>query len=356
MVLSTNAELTGDRTVWVDALRQQLLRGSTARVTGIPFLVRRSRLEVSQNASSYVKCDLGDQTGWIDAIWWDVGKMGHAELQSLLAAPAWVVDGAASINRFGARETPQIKIDRAWAVDGVDPLGVPGLVRRSSLSEAELGLWCSDAIAGIQNTPLKLLLEDTLGDDGCWRPEYLRVPAGLHYHHAYLGGLADHVREMAQVWLSSATTFPKVDRDLTLGGILLHDVGKLDTFSPGTVPQIAQSGRYMDHITAGIGRLTRAMDAMQGFPPLLRDHLLHIVASHHGEKEHGSPIVPATREAIVVHHLDRMSSLLSHLEEWTRQSGVDQFGWSTDASPWIKTSLALSPTIPDEFIPSDGPA
>ncbi|HEX2923429.1 MAG TPA: HD domain-containing protein, partial [Chloroflexota bacterium] len=234
-----------------------------------------------------------------------------------------------------------------------DPLDIPGLVRRSVLSDEELRQWLSDTIATIRNRPLRSLLEDNLGEGSCWRREYLRVPAGLHYHHAYLGGLADHVREMAEVWQSSVSTFPRVDRDLTLGGILLHDIGKLDTFSSGAMPQIAESGRYMDHITAGIGRLTLAMDARHDFPPLLRDHLLHILASHHGEKEHGSPVVPATREAIVVHHLDRMSSLLSHLDEWTRQSRVDQFGWSTDASPWLKTSVALATTIPDDFLSPD---
>ncbi len=353
MTLFTDSESTSTRTLWIDSLRQQLLQGATTRVSATPFLVRRARLEVSQNAGNYVKCELGDQTGWIDAIWWDAGKMDRATLQSLLASVAWVVDGVASLNRFANRETPQIKIERARPAGSADPLLIPGLVRRSALSEKQLGQWLSDTIASIQNRPLRSLLEDTLGEGSCWRAEYLRVPAGLHYHHAYLGGLADHVREMAGVWLSSVSTFPQVDRDLALGGILLHDIGKLDTLSSGAAPQIAQSGRYMDHITAGIGRLALAIDAREGFPQLLRDHLVHIVASHHGEKEHGSPVVPATREAIVVHHLDRMSSLLSHLEEWTRQSGVDQFGWSTEASPWLKTSVALSPTIPDDFLPPD---
>lgn len=353
MALFIDRESTESRAIWVDSLRQQLMRGNTSRVASVPFLVRRARLEISQNGGSYVKCELGDQTGWIEGIWWDAGKMERSDLQSLLATTAWVVDGAAALNRFGNRETPQIKIERARSTDGQDPLAIPGLVRRSHLSEAELEQWLSESIATVQNRPLRLLLEQTLGEASSWRREYLRVPAGLHYHHAYLGGLADHVREMAQVWQSSVATFPRVDRDLTLGGILLHDIGKLDTFSPGAVPQIAQSGRYMDHITAGIGRLTLAMDAMHDFPPLLRDHLLHILASHHGEKEHGSPIVPATREAIVVHHLDRMSSLLSHLEEWTRQSGVDEFGWSTESSPWLKTRVALCPTIPDQFLSPD---
>ncbi|HEX2986738.1 MAG TPA: hypothetical protein VHS06_00980, partial [Chloroflexota bacterium] len=255
MTLFTDQESTSTRTIWIDSLRQQLTRGVTTRVSGVPFLARRARLETSQNAGSYVKCELGDQTGWIDAIWWDAGKMDRADLQSILVTAAWIVDGVASLNRFGNRETPQIKIERV-RIDGTDPLDIPGLVRRSVLSDEELRQWLSDTIATIRNRPLRSLLEDNLGEGSCWRREYLRVPAGLHYHHAYLGGLADHVREMAEVWQSSVSTFPRVDRDLTLGGILLHDIGKLDTFSSGAMPQIAESGRYMDHITAGIGRLT----------------------------------------------------------------------------------------------------
>ena len=79
-----------------------------------------------------------------------------------------------------------------------------------------------------------------------------------------------------------------------------------------SAPQLALTGRYIDHISTGISGYSD-IDKFS-FPTLLRDQLLHIVASHHGEKEYGSPVVPATREAIIVHHLDRMSSLLSHLE------------------------------------------
>ncbi|HEX2924252.1 MAG TPA: hypothetical protein VHS28_09515, partial [Chloroflexota bacterium] len=95
-------------------------------------------METSQNAGSYVKCELGDQTGWIDAIWWDAGKMDRADLQSILVTAAWIVDGVASLNRFGNRETPQIKIERARTTDVTDPLDIPGLVRRSALSDEEL--------------------------------------------------------------------------------------------------------------------------------------------------------------------------------------------------------------------------
>ncbi len=342
------------RSLSIEAIRHHLQSGQPMRVQDALFLVRRQRQEVSQNAGTYVKCELGDQTGWIDAIWWDAGKVARSELDSLLATAIWSVEGTASLNRYGGRETPQIRVERARPMVGADPTAVPGLLRRSASSEEALGQWLSEMIASVQNRPLQRLLEDTLGETGSWRLPYLRLPAGLHYHHAYVGGLADHSREMASVWLSSMSTFPKVDRDLTLTGIILHDVGKLDTFSNGHLPQLARAGRFMDHITAGISRISMMLEAYRDFPPQLREHLLHIVASHHGEKEHGSPVVPATREAIVVHHLDRLSSLLSHFEEWTKQSGVDQYGWSTEYSPWLKVSLANCPEIPDAFLNGEG--
>lgn len=347
-----NSSLSG-RPLWVETLRRHLLSGQQVRVPSTPFLVRRPRQEVGQNSGPYVKCELGDQTGWIEAVWWEAGKLSRGDLESLLAAAVWSVTGVASLNRYGGRETPQIRLDAARPVAGADPMAIPGLVKRSASTEQELGEWLSTCIARVQNLPLRRLLEDTLGAGAAWRSAYLRVPAGLYYHHAYAGGLVDHAREMASVWLASHATFPKVDRDLTLAGILLHDVGKLDTFSSGHAPQLARTGRYVDHITAGISRLSLAIEARSDFPPPLRDHLLHIVASHHGEKEHGSPVLPATREAIVVHHLDRLSSLLSHLEEWARQSGTDQHGWTTDTSPWLKVSLAACPEIPDSFLAAD---
>ncbi len=332
------------RTLWVETLRGRLLSGQQVPVPGTPFLVRRPRQEVGQRSGPYVKCELGDQTGWIEAVWWDAAKLPQEQLESLLSAEAWWVQGVASLNQYGGRSTPQIRVDRAIPVS--EALATPGLVRRSASSEEELGAWLSRCLVEVENKFLRTLLQQTLGEGGSWRTEYLRAPAGLYYHHAYLGGLADHVREMASMWLASRGIFPAVDKDLTLAGILLHDIGKLDTFTIRAAPQLARGGRFVDHITAGIARLSLATEALPGFPPALRDHLLHVLASHHGEKEHGSPVIPATREAIVVHHLDRLSSLLSHFEEWTRQSGIDPFGWTTEISPWLRVNLGASPEIP----------
>ncbi len=350
MTSSADHVTSNGRGLWVETIRRDLLAGQQVKLSGTLFLVRRARQDVGQNSGLYVKCELGDQTGWIEAVWWDAGKLGHEALEGLLATPVWTVDGTASVNRYGGRETPQIRIEMARAATGTDPLEVPGLVRRSASSEEELGEWLSETIDRIENVPISRLLKDTLGRDGLWRTQYLRAPAAVHYHHAYVGGLADHVRDMVSAGESCLVTFPRANSDLILAGILFHDVGKLDTFSTASSPQIARTGRYLDHITAGISRLSLAMDACPGFPIQIREHLLHIVASHHGQKEYGSPVLPATREAIVVNHLDRLSSLLSHFDEWGRQNSVDQFGWSIETSPWLKITLAISsPDIPDSF-------
>ncbi len=349
MHTSTDDKPVPDRTLWVETLRQNLLSGQQAKVASTPFLVRRPRQEHSPAAGTYVKCELGDQTGWVEAIWWEGGKLPRRQLETLLSTEVWLVSGLASLNHYGGKRTPQIKIDSARPMVDTDPVAVPGLVRRSTSTEEELQAWLCECIARVNNAPLRRLLEDTLGANGSWHVPFLRTPAALFYHHAYVGGLADHVREMASAWLSSAPTFPKADRDLTLAGILLHDVGKLDTYDSGSAPQLARAGRYVDHISAGIARLSLAMDRIPGFPPVLREHILHIVASHHGEKAYGSPVVPATREAIVVHHLDRLSSLLGHLEEWARQSEADRHGWTTESSPWLNSSLASCVEIPDSF-------
>ncbi|MGI5836667.1 MAG: HD domain-containing protein [Chloroflexota bacterium] len=337
------------RTVSIESVRRQLQTGQQVRITLTPFLVRRSRQEFGPNVGSYVKCELGDESGWIEAVWWEGGKLPKLELESLMAAEVWSVSGFASINHYGGKKTPQIKIETARPLVGMSPLDIQGLVRRSARSEEELSSWLTDCIDSIANTPLQRLLMESIGRDSKWHIPFLRTPAALFYHHAYVGGLADHVKEMVSVWSASRSVYPNVDGDLTLAGILLHDVGKLDTISSSSAPQLALTGRYIDHISTGISRLTSDIDRIPGFPTLLRDQLLHIVASHHGEKEYGSPVVPATREAIIVHHLDRMSSLLSHLEEWTRQSGVDSNGWTTEPSPWIKANLAGSTRIPNTF-------
>lgn len=344
---SPNIPAARPRMISVDSVRQQLQSNQQVRISLTPFLVRRPRQEFGSNVGSYVKCELGDQSGWIEAVWWEGGRLPKAELDQLFTTEVWKVSGLALLNHYGGKKTPQIKIEVAQALVGLNPLEVQGLVRRSACNEEELSTWLSECISSVTNVPLRRLLEESIGKRGLWHIPFLRAPAALFYHHAYVGGLADHVKEMVSVWLASQSIYCNADRDLTLAGILLHDLGKLDTYSSTSAPQLSPTGRYIDHISVGIARLSLAMERISGFPPILRDHLLHIVASHHGEKEHGSPVVPASREAIIVHHLDRMSSLLSHLEEWARQSGIDNSGWTNDASPWLKTNLAGNPVIPD---------
>ncbi len=148
------------------------------------------------------------------------------------------------------------------------------------------------------------------------------APAAKHYHHAYLHGLLEHTLTVAQAVSAMATVFGEVDRDLAVSGALLHDIGKLDTYRRvGGQTEMTDLGRLHGEIPLGYTRIRDEIAASDGFPPQTAQALLHIILSHHGALEHGSPVLPCTREAVLVHMADNLGSKLGSFNRL--QDGLD---------------------------------
>jgi 3'-5' exoribonuclease len=151
-------------------------------------------------------------------------------------------------------------------------------------------------------------------------------------HHAYLGGLLEHVVALCGLAQLVATHYPELDVDLLLTAAVLHDVGKLDELCYERSVAYTTEGQLLGHIVMELETVAKAMDAIEGFPAKLKTVVQHILISHHGQYEFGSPKLPMIREALVFHYLDDMDSKMaaaraalateSGEEDWSVYSGA----------------------------------
>jgi 3'-5' exoribonuclease len=174
-----------------------------------------------------------------------------------------------------------------------------------------------DLVATVQNPHLRLLLNSIFAET--W-PDYREAPAAKRYHQAYRHGLLEHSLTVAQAVGATAATFPGIDRDVAVTGALLHDIGKLDAYELGSGSiSMSDPGRLHGEIALGYYRVRHTIERLEGFPPDLSQSVLHIILSHHGSLEHGSPVVPCTREATLVHMIDNLGGRLGSFDRLEKE-------------------------------------
>jgi 3'-5' exoribonuclease len=170
-------------------------------------------------------------------------------------------------------------------------------------------------IATVQNPHLRHLLSLVLGADSPTWQRYRDAPAAKRYHQAYRHGLLEHSLTVAQAVSAISATFPGLDRDVAVAGALLHDIGKLDAYEvEGQAIEMSDSGRLFGEIPLGYYRVRRTIESIESFPEDTAGALLHIILSHHGSLEHGSPVIPCTREATLVHMIDNLGGRLGSFD------------------------------------------
>ena len=172
-----------------------------------------------------------------------------------------------------------------------------------------------DLVAQVQSPPLRTLLDRVLGPDAPTWPAYRDAPAAKRYHQAYRHGLLEHSLSVGEAVAVISTTFPGIDRDVAITGALLHDIGKLDAYtSDPEAIDLTDLGKLHGEIALGYFRIRVEIEEIPGFPPELAAAVLHIILSHHGQLEHGSPVLPCTREATLVHMIDNLGGRLGSFD------------------------------------------
>ena len=180
----------------------------------------------------------------------------------------------------------------------------------------------------IQNEDLRTLLGRLVAPGGELWERFRDAPAAKHFHQAYRHGLLEHTLSVAQGVSAAASFFPGIDRDVAITGALLHDIGKLEAYNDNPLAiDMTDLGRLIGEIPLGYYRVRREIESIDGFDPDLGWAVLHIILSHHGTLEHGSPVTPATREATLVHMMDNLGGKLGSFDRIERTLAEGQ-AWS----------------------------
>jgi 3'-5' exoribonuclease len=276
------------------------------------FCVRERDLRQKRNGEDFLRLILSDRTGTVEAVAWDE----VAECFEV-AEPGTVVhiQGRFSVSpKFGPKIT--LEAIRRAAEGEFDPEEITdGPQVPVERLEADL----RELIATVHEPQLRQLLDRFFAPDSTTWARFRVAPAAKYYHQAYRHGLLDHTLSVAQGVGAAAALFPGVDRDIAVTGALLHDIGKTQAYNDDPMAiELTDAGRLLGEIPLGYYMVRREIERLGGFDPELAQAILHIVLSHHGTLENGSPVVPSTREAALVHALDNLGGKLGSFDRIER--------------------------------------
>jgi 3'-5' exoribonuclease len=304
------------------------------------FLVCEKEIRTGGSGKAYLRLELGDRTGTIEARMWD----NFEEQASGITRDDFAkVQGRVEVYRG----RNQLIVDR---------------IRRAEPNEIELGDYFPHTkedieklyaelrghAAAVQNPWLRQLLASVV-DDPEIAPRLKRAPAAKTMHHAYLGGLLEHVVSLCGLCRAVAARYPEIDADLLLAGAILHDVGKIDELSYERSIGYTTEGQLLGHILIEYELVTKKMDAIEGFPAALKTLVQHLLISHHGRYEFGSPRLPMFREAVMLHYLDDLDSKMGAMRA-TLESDRGEGEWSAYNPSLERRLLRL-----DRFRPGENP-
>jgi 3'-5' exoribonuclease len=256
------------------------------------------------------------------------------------------VKARGSASRFDDRiqmKIDQLRVATPLEVDKAD------LLPSTTYDVAALWSQLEAAVNSVGNPDLKLLLNTILADQAI-AGAYREAPAARQLHHAWLGGLLEHVVSLLGLADRVAAHYPLLDRDLLLTGVVLHDIGKIRELSWGVGFDYTIEGTLLGHIQMGIDLVEKTIDALPGFPSRLRTLVIHMILSHHGKLEFGSPKLPMIPEALALNFVDdldaKMQAVSSEFDKSAREGkGPDELTgkvWSLDNRQLLNTKRWLA--------------
>ena len=269
------------------------------RVITTSFLVHSKEIRQKKSGEVYLSLILGDKTGELDAKMWD----NVTEVLDSFERDDFVkVKGLIQV--FHNR--PQLTIHKVRRMDASE-IDAADYFPCSRRDPAEMWAELRALVCGIGNLHLKSLVEAML-DDPDIAERYRRAPAAKQIHHAYLGGLLEHVLSLCALARMTAAHYEHVDSDLLLAGVVLHDIGKIYELNYERGFSYSNEGQLVGHIAIALRMLSDKLRGLPDFPPLLRSLVEHMILSHHGQLEFGSPKLPQFPEALLLHYIDDMDS------------------------------------------------
>ena len=311
------------------------------------FLVQAKEVRQKKSGEPYLSLQLSDKSGDVDAKMWD----NVEQVVDTFEKNDFVrVSGLPSVynNRlqFTVHKLARLSDDQ---VDFADFFPASARDRDEMLAELR------GIIAAMGNPHLRALLEAIFADEGI-ASRYKNAPAAKTIHHAWLGGLIEHVLSLCTLCKLVTPHYPHVDGDLVLAGAILHDIGKIEELSYERGFGYTDVGQLIGHIQIGLSMVNDKVRQVPGFPPKLKLLLDHMILSHHGELEFGSPKVPVFAEAMMLHQLDNLDSKMETIRCSIERDKVMEGSWtgwiSSLERPLLKKEKFMAePAVPERSAP-----
>ncbi len=304
-----------------------------------PFLLHDAITRKTKDGRDYMLGNLRDKTGLVGFVYWDVPE--HI-FRWARAGEIVLITGRA--NNY--KDSVQITVTDVNECLNPDlAIFLPASPRPREAMLAEL-----KDITGLLAEPWRTLVTHILLSNNTFLHQFSVAPAARKMHHAYLGGLLEHSLSMANLAHTLSDHYPHVNRDLLVAGALLHDMGKALEYDVTKGFAFSDDGRLVGHIVRAVVMIEQAASQLEDFPEADLRQLVHLVTSHHGTLEWGSPTTPKTLEAILLHQIDlldsRVQGYFDHLND-----DASQDNWTAKSSPMFGTELRY----PDDYPRSSQP-
>lgn len=276
------------------------------------FVLAEKNLSQKKDGNNFLNVTLSDKTGRIKGVVWD-----NVEEISLKVSSGNFVHVKANVSEYRDILQLVIKSMVACPVDSVNP---DDFLPVTALDVDDLFDRLVKKTESMQNDHLKQLFNAFWNDKEFVR-DFKKAPAAKNMHHAYLGGLLVHTVSMVFLAEKIADHYRggSIDRELLMAGAILHDIGKLREFEYQYKIDYSDEGRLLSHIVIGLQMIDEKLDKVQNFPKKLEILLKHLVVSHHGTREFGSPEVPKTIEAFLLNYVDEIDSKVNGIRDFISQ-------------------------------------
>lgn len=295
------------------------------------FLVSEKELRSTREGKPYLRLELSDRSGTIEARLWDnvEGFAGLFERDDIIKVQGHVESYK---NRL------QLAVEKLRRSEPAE-VDLSDYFPHTAEDIDQLYARLREHVAAIKN-PWFSRLASGVVEDPTISPRLKRAPAAKMIHHAFIGGLLEHIVSLCDLCRLVAQHYAELDLDLLVTGAILHDIGKLDELCYERAIHYTDDGQLLGHIILGLEQVTQRMNAIEGFPADCKTLVKHLLISHHGQYEFGSPKLPMFREALVLHYLDDLDSKMAAARAVLGAEGGDA-GWTAYSSALNRKLLRL---------------
>ena len=290
-----------------DKPRRNVTELESGEIVEQVFMISQPVLRTTTRGDYYIAAFLSDRTGRVNGRMWQASETIY---QSLPQEGFVWIKGRVELYQ----NTPQIVVDAIQPVD-IDQVRLEDFMPSTEKDVDEMFARVKEILTKVNNPHLSGLIRAFLTDEELMTL-FRTAPAAISLHHAYIGGLLEHTLSLLESGLLILPNYPELDADLVLTGLFLHDIGKTTELDYDISFTYSDQGHFVGHLVKGTWLVEEKVrqindSTTETFPRTLADHLQHIIVSHHGIREFGCPVLPATPEAFAVHYLDNLDSKIA---------------------------------------------